>query len=48
MSAQNEERVKPRGARLSMAEIVELKKKVDSGEISEAEFEARRADPTPS
>lgn len=48
MSAQNEERVKPRGARLSMAEIVELKKKVDSGEITEAEFEARRAGPTPS
>lgn len=43
MSAQNEARVKPRGARLSMAEIVELKKRVDSGEITEAEFEARRA-----
>jgi hypothetical protein len=43
MSAQNEARVKPRGARLSMAELVELKKKVDNGEITEAEFEARRA-----
>ena len=42
MSAQNEARVEPQGARLSMAELVELKKRVDSGEISEAEFEARR------
>lgn len=47
MSAQNEELVKPRGAHLSMAELVELMKKVDSGEITEAEFEARRAGPTP-
>lgn len=43
MSAQNEERVRPRGAGLSMAEIVELKKQVDRGEITEAEFEARRS-----
>lgn len=42
MSAQNEARVKPQGAHLSMAELVELKKKVDSGEVTEAEFEARR------
>ncbi len=43
LSAQNEQRVKPQAAHLSMAEIVELKKKVDAGEITEAEFEARRA-----
>jgi hypothetical protein len=43
MSAQNEARVKPSGAHLSMAELVELRKRVDSGEITEAEFEARRA-----
>lgn len=34
---------KPQGAHLSMAEIVELKKRVDAGEITEAEFEARRS-----
>ncbi len=47
LSAQNEERVKPRGSHLSMAEIVELKKQVDRGEITEAEFEARRAGAPP-
>ncbi len=34
---------KPGGGHLSMAEIVELKKQVDNGEITEAEFEARRS-----
>lgn len=48
MSAQNEARVKPSGAHLSMAELVELKKSVDRGEITEAEFEARRAGGKPS
>jgi hypothetical protein len=43
MSAQNEDRVKPTGAHLSMAEIVELRKQVDRGEMTEAEFEARRS-----
>lgn len=43
MSAQNEERVRPHGAHLSMAEIIELKKQVDNGEITEAEFEAKRS-----
>ncbi len=47
MSAQAEDRVKPQGAALSMAELVELRKKVDAGEISEAEFEARRAERKP-
>ncbi len=47
LSAQNEERAKPRGSHLSMAELVELKKKVDRGEITEDEFEARRADARP-
>ena len=46
MSAQAEERVRPKGAALSMAEIVELKKQVDRGEITEAEFEARRSGST--
>lgn len=43
MSAQNEDRVAPQGTHRSIAELVELKKMVDKGEITEAEFEARRS-----
>jgi hypothetical protein len=43
MSIQNEARVAPSGRSASMAELVELRKKLDRGEITEAEYEAARA-----
>ncbi len=42
-----EERVMPTGAHRSMAELVELRKRVDAGEITEAEFETLRGGGSP-
>lgn len=42
MSGQNEDRIKPQGKALAMADLIELRKKVDRGEMTEAEYEARR------
>jgi hypothetical protein len=47
MSSQNEARVAPTGKGLAMAELVELRKKVDRGEMTEAEFEAARGGSPP-